>query len=787
MRKILCFFILIVGIYFVVPISTVSAQTVIQTCTGQCKGDQPSTKYINNHECQGIDNKWYICKNGSFVSSTETSTGGTSTDGTSTVPFGVTAPGIPAPAPTPQPRACGEACKTTADCRNPSTGGFPVECRNGTCQLPLTGPYACAEGKSAGSICSCSTKQQCGQPCGPAVGNKLCNPGTVCGFLTPSNACMVNGAQQTTKQYCLPVNPNQGYSLKRCDTTPAINYIAADSLQKPNGTQTSLTATDLTNACTAVCGDKVVGVGEQCDWGSENGKPGSLCDATCKTRNKCGDACSYQSMCNRHVVTLRCDITVAARRYCGLDAIIEGGVTIEQTDPRIVGPGMWRTSTSTIYSGGSEIYNHENGATISFVTTSREITLVHTKASNRAAFTVLIDGKVQPTKVDQYNATSVSKQQTVLNLRGPDSPEYQCSNSVCRLATDTSDLTCGITAPTPAPPTDIPVPTPQTLACGLTSTFTTTGNPAALQYGDMVTFLLPAISKTTHPTYLPETDTVRYEGEIAAYRGNTMVKKDSLVVGRAYSQFQPYKITAGNATYFTRFRYCITNPKTAERCSAWGTWAAPNGGAGTPVVPTSPTHTPPPSNVACATPPVCPRGSSLIYGDPRDGGCPQYQCSPSGTTTPTKPTQPTAPPGCEYKTVQCFQAPCDPILVCESPLPASTKTVKFVNKTSTGRISMVVDYIKEGTTVLQESSPRITYAGTWRTASDSSPSGGAYRATSLNGDSFSLTTSQQSIIYRTYKYSQRSDVEVYVDGVLKNTITGLNAGSGWVDIPVALN
>src|SRR5688572_27625214 len=49
------------------------------------------------------------------------------------------------PTPAPVKRACGEACTTTADCRNPSTGGFPVECRNNKCQLPLTGPYACAE------------------------------------------------------------------------------------------------------------------------------------------------------------------------------------------------------------------------------------------------------------------------------------------------------------------------------------------------------------------------------------------------------------------------------------------------------------------------------------------------------------------------------------------------------------------------------------------------------------------------------------------------------------------
>ncbi len=34
---------------------------------------------------------------------------------------------------------------------------------------------------------------------------------------------------------------------------------------------------------------------------------------------------------------------------------------------------------------------------------------------------------------------------------------------------------------------------------------------------------------------------------------------------------------------------------------------------------------------------------------------------------PSLVNTPTAPPGCLYKSVQCIQAPCDPILVCESP------------------------------------------------------------------------------------------------------------------------
>lgn len=144
---------------------------------------------------------------------------------------------------TPKPVAnCGESCQTTADCRNPSTGGFPVECRNNKCQLPLTGPYACPEGQSSGSICSCSAKQQCGERCGPAVGNKTCDPATSeCGFIRPYNVC-TNG-DNPQYQYCLPKTPNNGYSLLRC------TQIVAESLVKPDGTQTGLTAADVAAAC----------------------------------------------------------------------------------------------------------------------------------------------------------------------------------------------------------------------------------------------------------------------------------------------------------------------------------------------------------------------------------------------------------------------------------------------------------------------------------------------------------------------------------------------------------
>jgi hypothetical protein len=118
--------------------------------------------------------------------------------------------------------------------------------------------------------------------------------------------------------------------------------------------------------------------------------------------------------------------------------------------------------------------------------------------------------------------------------------------------------------------------------------------------------------------------------------------------------------------------------------------------------------------------------------------------------------------------------------------PAPTHVVKFVNKVLTGRNSMVIDAIKEGVTYLQDSNARLTYSGTWTVGTDSAPSGGSYKGTVVSGASISVTTSEPTIYYRTYRYSTRSDVEVYVDGVLKTTLTGLNTGTGWVDLPIAL-
>lgn len=55
-----------------------------------------------------------------------------------------------------------------------------------------------------------------------------------------------------------------------------------------------------------------------------------------------------------------------------------------------------------------------------------------------------------------------------------------------------------------------------------------------------------------------------------------------------------------------------------------------------------------------------------------DGGVSECGCSqpPTCQYNSPRPTATPAPEGCHYQQVQCFRAPCDPILVCNSPAPS---------------------------------------------------------------------------------------------------------------------
>lgn len=122
-----------------------------------------------------------------------------------------------------------------------------------------------------------------------------------------------------------------------------------------------------------------------------------------------------------------------------------------------------------------------------------------------------------------------------------------------------------------------------------------------------------------------------------------------------------------------------------------------------------------------------------------------------------------------------------------TPVPAVGHTVTFSFHRYTDGQNMAIDYIKDGTTVVDDSSSLITYSGTWYKGSDSSPYGGQYAATNLTGSAMSYKTTSKSIIVRPYRYPTRGGLDVYVDGVLKQQVNDLNSGSGWSDISVTVS
>jgi len=138
-------------------------------------------------------------------------------------------------------KTCGGTCNTDADCKNPSPAGVTVWCNptNKICESKF-----CPTGQTQpGANCQCNAGRTCGQSCGASVG--LCNDGvSECGFITNPNQCL--GAEgNTSKQFCLPKNPGQGYTVARC------SGIAANYLKGPNGETGTppLTQQDVIDAC----------------------------------------------------------------------------------------------------------------------------------------------------------------------------------------------------------------------------------------------------------------------------------------------------------------------------------------------------------------------------------------------------------------------------------------------------------------------------------------------------------------------------------------------------------
>lgn len=138
-------------------------------------------------------------------------------------------------------KSCGDTCNSDADCRNPSPAGVTVWCNPST---KICEGKFCPAGKTQpGANCQCDAGRTCGQSCGASVG--LCGDGkSQCGFITNPDQCLA-AEGNVKKQFCIPNNPQNGYSFARC------SGIAARYLIGPNGetgTQ-NLTQQDVIEAC----------------------------------------------------------------------------------------------------------------------------------------------------------------------------------------------------------------------------------------------------------------------------------------------------------------------------------------------------------------------------------------------------------------------------------------------------------------------------------------------------------------------------------------------------------
>lgn len=596
-------------------------------------------------------------------------------------------------------KACGETCTQNSDCRNPSGNGSPVACVQGTCQNTM-----CAVGMTIpGGNCSCgSNVRKCGQICNGTVG--LCGPNQgTCTYVNPPKHWYTNqpdckwGWGET---YC--AGNQNGYSHVQCPATDTGDG-GGTYLRNPAGLVNGIVSTEIAKSC-QVCGNGEVEVGEECDLGTNNGKPGYDCTAvTCK-KVACNKVCATDADCGAQSHTVDVYSSLTAGQDWVFDYFLDNGVYIEAAPALSIGGGAMSVNTDSAPHGGSYLYSTLNGVRAGFKTTSSSVILRTFKAATRGNMIVYVDGQ-QKQVITGLNTGTFGW--TDITIQVGTANQYTCYNSGtsknCRLPSNPTSATCSSSTPPPTP-SPTPVVTPSPLACTLTPTFTSTGNASAWKYGDMIKYTLPAAPSSM----IPVGGSVRYEGEAAAYRNGVYVKTTKLTpVNATASQFSPMKVDVANSTYYFRFRFCVKTSAGVETCTAWGNWAAP-------------------ATTATATP---------------------------ATAAPTI-------------------------------APGTSHVVKFVNKVATGRTTMVVDAIKEGTTYVENNSARLTYVGTWGVASDSSPSGGSYSATQTNGNSVSITTTQSTLYYRTYRYATRSDVSVYVDGVLKTTLTGLNTGSGWVDLPI---
>ncbi len=190
---------------------------------------------------------------------------------------------------------CGESCDSDSDCVSESAAGDPVECRNGTCQLPTS---ICPNGFTEdGANCACTYENTCGERCGDGYGE--CGDDERCTYANGPD-CDPHGIR-----YCVPKSDLlNGYEKHTCTSGDEFGTY----VEKPDGTSniTQAQATAICDAltpgeCNDLCGADAGG--KQCDTGltcTNNTASGNyrcrltsnLSSGTCEqTDGECNDLC----------------------------------------------------------------------------------------------------------------------------------------------------------------------------------------------------------------------------------------------------------------------------------------------------------------------------------------------------------------------------------------------------------------------------------------------------------------------------------------------------------------
>lgn len=527
------------------------SQRVYADCSGYCQGQTgDKVSYPVGHQCEGRDFCTYVCTGSGFVKVHPSCVNGVETGSRAT------------PSPVPGKMACGDKCTSNSDCRNPSGNGSPVACVNGTCQNTM-----CPAGQTIpGGNCSCgSNTRKCGQTCNGTVG--LCGPGQGSCTYVNSPQHWYTGQPDCawgSSTYC--ANTKNGYTKPVCITgdTPGGRYLVA-----PNGVTRGITVDQMKASC-QVCGNGEVEIGEECDLGANNGKPGFDCTAnTCK-KVSCNKVCATSADCGavQHTVKL-VTLSKSTANDILIDYVLDGNSYADGSPLLVPAGGTWSVIASADAHGGSYLRTAVNGASVSYKTYSSSIVLRTQGGPTRAAIAVYVDNVLKTTISTLSTQTGWIDVPVLVSLAN----QYTCYGAgtakTCRLSESPTDSTC-----TPPPPTATPVPTPVALVCSMPVSFTSSGNKAAWKIGDKITFTVGAVGSTS----IPSGSTIRYEGQVNAYRGTKQTYAATLSpINASASQFAPITIEAVNATYFFRFRYCLKNSQNVESCSAWGAWNSPIG------------------------------------------------------------------------------------------------------------------------------------------------------------------------------------------------------------------